>query len=433
MQAGSSPSPRNLNALVQAALGLMRERRLDDAAAAWRQVLDAAPDHPQALLHLGQHALFKKDLAGARRLLERAEGLDPRNPVTALNASFVCRASGDVDGEMAALTRSLTADAYFFPALLAKAMLFERVGEKRRAAQVFKDVLAIAPPDSQLTPELKAAVAHARAAVEENTKALEEHLAGALAPLRARHEGADLGRFDECRDIAIGRAKPQVQQPSLLLFPRLPPIPFYDRSEFPWLGELEAATDTIRTELEALIAGGEDGFAPYVDHPDGAPLNQWAELNRSMRWNAFFLWKDGAKIDENCARCPKTAALLDGVKMADIAGFAPTAFFSVLEPGASIPPHTGVTNTRLICHLPLIVPEGCGFRVGNVTREWRPGEAWIFDDTIEHAAWNKSDRIRIILILDVWNPLLSAAEREMVGGLLAATRSYYGELARASF
>jgi len=156
-------------------------------------------------------------------------------------------------------------------------------------------------------------------------------------------------------------------------------------------------------------------------------------LNRSMQWNALFLWKDGARQQANCALAPRTAALLEAGGMAGIDGYAPTAFFSVLQPGARIPPHTGVTNARLICHLPLIVPKGCGFRVGNETREWRPGEAWIFDDTIEHAAWNDSAEIRIILIFDVWNPLLTPAERDMVTGLLKATRSYYGALAPASF
>ena len=77
-------------------------------------------------------------------------------------------------------------------------------------------------------------------------------------------------------------------------------------------------------------------------------------------------------------------------------------------------PHTGVTNTRLTVHLPLIVPPGCGFRVGATTREWLPGKAWVFDDTIQHEAWNLSDTPRAILIFDIWNPLLSAAERELV-------------------
>jgi aspartyl/asparaginyl beta-hydroxylase (cupin superfamily) len=62
----------------------------------------------------------------------------------------------------------------------------------------------------------------------------------------------------------------------------------------------------------------------------------------------------------------------------------------------------------------LVVPPDCGFRVGAETREWKEGQCWAFDDTIEHEAWNNSDQPRTILILDVWNPLLTEAEREFV-------------------
>jgi aspartate beta-hydroxylase len=433
VQVTAGESSREMTALVQTASRLMSERRLDEAAAAWRGVLALSPGHPQALFHLGQHHLFRRQPAEALALLERAETVDAKNPAIALNISFVHRMEGDAKKEMAALERSLAADPYFFPALLAKAMLLERSGDTRRAAQVFKDVITIAPPADQLNPELRRALEHARAAVAENAASLDAHLEAALAPLRAGREGAALERFDECKDISTGRAKAYTQQPTLLLIPRLPAIPFYDNADFPGLKILEDATATIRDELLGLIAEDEGGFRPYVDHPDGAPLNQWAGLNRSMKWNARFLWKDGARVEEVCRRCPKTAALLEQAGMADIPGYAPTAFFSVLQPRAEIPPHTGVTNARLIAHLPLIVPQGCRFRVGNVTKEWRTGEAWVFDDTIEHAAWNDSDEIRIILIMDVWNKLLSAAEREMIGALLNATRGYYGEIAPASF
>ena len=76
-----------------------------------------------------------------------------------------------------------------------------------------------------------------------------------------------------------------------------------------------------------------------------------------------------------------------------------------------IPPHTGVTNTRLVAHLPLLVPERCGFRVGSETRAWAEGRTWVFDDTIEHEAWNDSDQLRGVLIFDVWSPFLSESER----------------------
>jgi tetratricopeptide (TPR) repeat protein len=427
----TSGTERNVVVLAQAALGLMRERRLDDAARVWSQVLAIAPDHPQALFHMGQHSLLRKDLPAARQLLERAARADSKNPAVSLNLAFVSRAAGDNGGEMAWLVRSLTIDPYFFPALLAKGMLEERTGAIRQAARTFRDVLAIAPPENQLTGEMQQAVKHARDAVNANAATFGEFLRERLATATARHASADLGRFEECRDIAIGTGKAYPQQPTMLLVPRLPAIPFYDNADFPWLKTLEAATDTIRDEFLAAFHEDNAGFRPYVDHPDGMPINQWAELNHSMKWNALFLWKDGVCLEER--RCPKTVALLSGAGMAEIPGYAPTAFFSVLQPRTTIPPHTGVTNARLIVHLPLIVPKGCRFRVGSVTRDWRPGEAFVFDDTIEHAAWNDSDEFRAILILDIWNPYLSAAEREMICGLLAATRDYYGGIQPASF
>jgi aspartyl/asparaginyl beta-hydroxylase (cupin superfamily) len=99
---------------------------------------------------------------------------------------------------------------------------------------------------------------------------------------------------------------------------------------------------------------------------------------------------------------------------------SPSALFSVLQPHTRIPPHTGVTNARTIVHLGLIVPEKCGFRVGGETREWHEGQAFAFDDTIEHEAWNDSDQLRAVLILDVWNPHISPPERELVNRFFEA-------------
>jgi len=103
----------------------------------------------------------------------------------------------------------------------------------------------------------------------------------------------------------------------------------------------------------------------------------------------------------------------------------PTAFFSILDAHTHIPPHTGVTNTRLTVHLPLVLPGQCTFRVGDDKREWRLGEAWVFDDTIEHEAWNDSDVPRAILIFDIWNPYLTGAERALVRAATAAIGEYY--------
>ena len=418
-------SSSRVTGLIQNALQLMRERRLDDAARAWNEILSLSPEHAQALFYLGQHALYRKDWLGARQLLQRASQADPSNPAAPLNLSFAFRGEGDTRNEMDALTRSLSIDPYFFPALLAKGRVYERTGALRRAAQTYKDVLTIAPPDDQLTGEMQQAMRHARQVIENNANDLDAFLSHRLGLAASRHTGSDMRRFSECQGIATGRRKVFTQNCSLLYFPWLPAIPFYDRDQFPWLKELEVSTDTIRSELLGALREESAGFNPYIDRPDGAPLNQWAELNRSMDWSAFFLWNNSVRVEKHCNRCPKTSALMDTLPLIDIPRLGPTVLFSALEPHAHIPPHTGSTNVRLIVHLPLIVPPGCRFRVGNETREWREGEAWVFDDTIDHEAWNDSDQKRVIMMIDVWNPFLTAAERDLASELLNGIQDFY--------
>ncbi len=421
----SNGLPGRIGNLVAAAQSAMRAGRHDEAAQLWSEVHSADAEHPQALFHLGQHALMRKDTGRARQLLQRAAKAAPREPAIPLNLSFVHRATGDAAAELAALTDALAIDPYFFPALLAKGMLLERTGEKRKAARIYKDVLTIAPPEEQVAADLRGPLRHAREAVDENAAELDAYLRARLDPVVSRHEDDNLSRFEECRDIALGRKKVYTQQPSMLHFPRLPAIQFYDRKEFPWLSLLEAAADTIRVELARVLREDTAEMRPYVSHPDGAPINQWAELNHSPRWSAFFLWEDGVRNDAHCARCPKTATLLDTIPMLVMAGYGPTVLFSILSPHTHIPPHSSVTNTRLVVHLPLIAPPDCRFRVGNEIREWKYAEAWVFDDTIEHEAWNDSDQLRVIMMIDIWNPYLTGAERELVTVLMNAERDWY--------
>ena len=411
--------------LAEQAAALMRAGRADEAARAFEQVLATNPSHAQALFHLGQHALMRKDTARARALLERACTAAPKEPAIPLNLAFVHRATGDSDAEMAALTAALAIDPYFYPALLAKGLLVERSGNRRQAARIFRDVLAIAPPLDQVPPELRDKLVQARKAVEDNAAALAAELEKRTAPVRARHAGENLERYNECEAVQLGRKKLYAQAPSLLQFPRLPPIQFYPRELFPWLSALEASADMIRDELLVVLREDTAEMRPYVSYSEGAPVAQWAELNHSPRWSAFFLWEHGVRNEAHCARCPKTAALLDTIPMMDCPGYAPTVLFSILSPKTHIPPHSSVTNARLVTHLPLIAPQGCRFRVGNETRAWQNGQAWVFDDTFEHEAWNDSDHLRVIMMIDIWNPFLTAAERDLVSVLLKTEQDWY--------
>lgn len=398
---------------------------MDEAARAWDQVRTVSPDNPEALFFFGQRTLAAGDARAAAQLLKRATLAAPKDALIPLALAVALRTAGDTAGELAAYDQALSADPYCYPALLSKAAVLERLGKTRTAARIYADALKVTPPETRLSPDLQKLAQRARAVVGENAEALSAFVEAKLGDLRAHHAGARLDRFDECKDAMTGKKKIYTQQPVMLNFPRLPAIQFYDDDQFPWMAELEAKTDAIEHELAALLKESAPGFRPYVDMPDNVPLNETAALNRSPDWSAYFFWDDGKRVDDHCKRCPQTASVLDAMPLAHVPGFAPAAFFSSLTPGTRIAPHTGVTNTRLIAHLGLIVPDGCTFRVGNDTRAWKRGKAWVFDDTIEHEAMNASSALRVVLIFDIWNPYLSAAERDLVCALLAAQREYY--------
>jgi len=171
----------------------------------------------------------------------------------------------------------------------------------------------------------------------------------------------------------------------------------------------------------------ERAFAPYVQSLPDRPRPPESSMLDNPAWSAFYLWKDGAVVTGNAARCPRTLAALEGAPLCRLPQRSPSILFSLLRPHTRIPPHNGLVNTRLIVHLPLIVPPGCGFRVGNETREWVEGKAWVFDDSIDHEAWNDSDHTRVILLFEVWRPELSEQERALVQAMFSAIDEHAGQ------
>lgn len=380
---------------------------------------------PEQLLADAAAALRRGDTAAALAAIARAEAAQPHDAQIKMQRALALRMSGAFPAAISALDEALALDPYNFLALLSKGALVERVSGERAAARVYQNALKLAPDDAQLPPPLKAPVDRARQVIANTQEAMEAFLREQVGPVSSAGSELAVSRFDEAIGVYAGRKKVYRHEPLLLHYPRLPAIPFYPRELFPWLPELEAATPMILEELRALLAGDMEDFAPYIAFPPDAPVNQWEELNHSRRWSSLFLWKDGERQDAVCARCPKTAALLEQLPMADQPEFAPTAMFSALDARTHIPAHTGSTNTRLLTHLPLILPGPARFRVGNETRPWRMGEAWVFDDTIEHEAWNDSDQLRVILIFDVWNPFLEAGERELIKTLMVARNRFF--------
>lgn len=411
-------------ALAGSAAAAATAGRWQEAEQLWQQVRALDPNHVQALYSLGVHAFQRGDARTALELLQAAQAAAPSDPTIPLTASRVYRQLGDHDREWKAIVAALTIDAYFLQGVLAKAEFLEERRKSRLAASVYKDALKIAPPEPQWPPLLRQKLVRARQVVEADTQELLDYLTERMASRRELLDAAQIGRWDEAAAILAGRSRPYHSECNKLYVPRLPPLPFYAPEMFDWIPELERQTDAIRAELEALVARDLPGFQPYVAYEPGRPVNQWQQLNHNPAWSSYHLWAHGSGVEDNLRHCPDTAAAMRKVDAATISGVCPNAMFSALAPHTHIPPHTGETNARLVAHLALIVPEACMLRVGYERRQWQPGKVMVFDDSIEHEARNDSDRLRVVLIFDVWNPLLSAAEREMVNAIEVAVQDY---------
>ncbi len=378
------------------------------------QAVERHPDSPHAHNARGMRALADGDHSRAAEHFVCATRLDPDEPALQVNCATACRAAGDEDGERAALDGALSIDRTHFVANLRMAELLARRGDLSKAAFHWGGVVQLARAMSERPPLVADALARGEAFLAEHNATFARALEAEVGEI-----GGDERRFRACVDHMLGRRRLYQSECAGVYFPFLPADEFFDRSLFPWFADLESRTDAIREEALAVLANRSDAVRPYVRQDKGTPQNKWSALDGSLAWGACFLWEYGERNDAVCALCPETTAALEQAPRNHVPGKAPSAFFSILQPGGHIPPHTGVTNTRAIVHLPLVVPDGCLFRVGGETRPWREGEAFAFDDTIEHEAWNPTDRQRIVLILDVWNPHLSRREEERLAKLFA--------------
>lgn len=375
-------------------------------------------DEALSRVRQGAEALQQGRAADARRLLDSVTRTGRANTQIWMLLATACRADSDPAAEEAAVDGLLALDPKAVRGNIMKGDCRTQAGDERGALAFYEVAVALAAeqqlPDS-LAPDLqraKAAVAQWSARIDAEREAV---LTARGFPPESRSP-----RFQQSIDILAGRKQVYAQAPTGYYFPGLPQIQYYDTAGFDWVPGLEAATATILEELNGLLAGRMEGFRPYIHADPNRPRTSGTELRDSPDWSVNFLVENGKRDEDVIAACPRTWEALQAAPLLDTAN-APTAMFSLLRGGARITAHTGMFNTRLICHLPLIVPPGCGFRVGNDVREWEVGKLIMFDDTIEHEAWNDSDRDRVVLIFDIWRPELSAQERLEVGALVRGT------------
>jgi len=197
-------------------------------------------------------------------------------------------------------------------------------------------------------------------------------------------------------DDPVRATSHRLQAPAVHV-PGLNSAAWHDPGRFAWAAALEAAYPHIRAEFERQYSASGLGI-----HPESA------ELAESGRWSTYHFYRMGKSYPHHLAACPATAAALEPVPGIAEAGMC---YFSAMGPKTKVKPHCGFLNTRIRCHLGLVVPPGCQMRVGTETRSWSEGGCLVFDDSYEHEVVNLSDQYRAVLLLDTWHPDLSEPER----------------------
>jgi len=382
----------------------------------------------QAQVNQAVAALQAGDGKTARETFERVIAAGHGDTSVWLGLAFACARLKDEAATLDAVDRSLALEPRNLRAVLFKAEYLERQSRGGQALEYFQRALKLATHAGQLPADIKQGLQRAQAAVARQREEYRSHL---LERLRASGFEAGPGnrRFQQSLDIVLDGKQVYYQEPRRYYYPGLPQIQFYERDQFEWVAAVEAATDDIRAELRTVMSGPSK-FSPYLS-ADASHLVQnrdYQGLADSDDWGALFLWDYGRLVPEVARLFPATVRALQAAPMPVIPGQAPMALFSKLTPGTRIPPHNGVLNTRLICHLPIIVPENCGaLRVGNEERAWVEGEMLIFDDSIEHEAWNISEEERVVLLFEIWRPELSEEERGLVSEILTVVKEYFSD------
>ena len=425
----SSSSSAVGGARRDAAHALADQGRTLEAERAFAELLRDVPDDADALNFLAVCAHGRGRTDEALDLLARARKAHPDDATTLTNLGVLYREQNRLDEARAALTQSVRIAPDLSIARVRLGEVLESLGRVGEALPMYFGAIMAAQgrgqwlSDATTAPALRPLVLHAMRAVGKGRRALFSAL---LNPLREHHGGAALARVEKSLAIYLGDLPPNYpdprQRPKFLYFPDLPTAPFFARDLFPWYADLEAQTAAIREEMLAVLAA-DQGFEPFLGHVDDRQRVQ--DLLRGEHaapsWNAFFFYRHGVHNEANALRCPRTAAALAAAPLCHVREHAPEVCFSVLTPGSHILPHCGVTNTRVVTHLALVVPDHCALVVGGESRTWQEGACFSFDDTFEHEAYNRSVDTRVVMLLDAWNPHLSDIEciaiAELIGGI----------------
>lgn len=165
---------------------------------------------------------------------------------------------------------------------------------------------------------------------------------------------------------------------------------FYHENDFPEILPLKKYWKEIRDEILAVEEqiGQLTGHHTYNTPPISGELN----------WSNFYLDNFMWRHHKNHLLFPLVSKLVREIPNLTLASV------SILSGGSTVNPHYGDTNGIVRCHLGLIIPAGypeCGIRVGAEEKGWAEGEFVVFTEAHLHEVWNRTDKRRYIVILDI--------------------------------
>lgn len=410
-------------ALFRQARSLMESGRRDEAETLLRRIVEREPGHTGALGFLGLTAFQRGELDDSERWLRRALELTPDDALLNQNLGLVFKARGQTEAALRRLEEALSHRPDLPMAHLHRGEILAGTGRDLEAGESLARAVALNPNlgKVEMLRQAPAQIAGMVQSLEDARRRLANRKrTQAIEALAERYGNDAIQRAREFVAVFNGERERDwahpLQTPSWMYFPDLESRAWFEREEFDWIPELEAAAPRIREELTSVVTE-RSGISPYV--PDSASSQaDWRPLAGRTDWGAYHLYRGGERVLEHCRACPETAAALGRLPLMDCPGHAPEAFFSILQPGVHIPPHVGLANTKLAVHLALVIPEGCSITVGGETRHWTEGRVLVFDDSFEHEARNDSDSLRAVLICEIWNPQFSEAERAAVRAVI---------------
>ena len=391
-------------------------------------------DHPLctvALRAVAAFAVARGDLDAAHGLLSTATAVAPNDVSLLFEHAQVSSQMGHIEVARDRFNALLALDPSHHLAWLCAGDLHQACGDNVAALRAWYQAITRAHKAGHwlgtetTDPSIRDAVLRN---IERLRRGRRDHYFESFEVVRAACGSSAVARVERALTGYLGEwdATPPDprQRPKFLYFPDLPCGPFHDPYLQPWAPRLREAWLDIRAEAAELLLADRD-FESFLGlKPGQSAAGYVGGTNPKASWDAYFFYRHGVRLEPQHAQCPTTSAILESIDLCRVDNQAPEVCFSVIRPQSTIVAHHGVTNTRLVMHLPLIVPRDCALNIVNAgTHHWKEGELMMFDDTYQHEAWNNSDQPRLIVLMDCWNPHLTVPEQQAVKLLVEAIDS----------